>query len=139
MKPELNMADERFQEAANALELRLLRRRVKNPGATLVSLRDALRSQGFIQVRLSWSGATVIIDARPGTSIKSLLRHCKYAASKDLLYGKFLGAARTIGLRPDLEDIGAQMDGDTVVGGISFVPFTRLEANLSRLCAAPKK
>jgi hypothetical protein len=133
MKPEPDTADERFQAKAKALELRLLRRRVKNPAASLVSLRDALGNQGFVQVRLSWSGATVIVNARPGTRMRSLLRHCKYTAPDETLYGKFLGAARQLGLRPDLEDIGAQMDGDRVVGGISFVRFTRLEAELSKL------
>lgn len=122
-----------LQRMANALEGRLLRRRIKEPGRLLTNLRSALQSEGFVRVHVRWSDTVLSFRAVLGCRKRALLRRLKVWRTDDVLYGHVTGAARRCGLDPRIEDIGVQQRKGRVEGTVSPVPFIIVSAAMDKM------
>ena len=118
---------------SDAAEHRLFKRHVKDPEKALVDLQRALRLHGFVRLRLYWAGSIAVFKGELGRVLQSVLRANPQRVRMDTLYARVTLAARAIGLKPGVEDIGADLEGGKVFGGVSFVPFTRLTAAFEKL------
>lgn len=120
---------------ATALEMRLFRRRVKDPAATLDRLRSRLRAMGLIRVCIAWCGADAHFVGLVGRKRLERLRRATRTDRKEVVYADVLKVAKQLAFEPGVEDVGVWMRGRKVTGVISAVPFTVMTEALDRLCA----
>jgi hypothetical protein len=126
--------DAYLQREANALARRMFRRRVKDPAKTLTDLRSRLRRAGWVQIKIRSSGSdTLVVDAGIGVRLKTKLRESKFFSADERLFSGFLGAAREVGLKPGIEDIGVDVKGQRIKALVSAVPMTDSTPVLGRM------
>jgi hypothetical protein len=145
--------DDYLQREANALMRRMFRRRVKDPAKTLADLRSRLRRAGWVQIKIRWSGnSTLLVDAGIGVKLKAKLRKSKllgnagigaklkaklrknkFFSAEKRLFGDFVDAARKVGLKPGIEDIGVDVKGQRVDASVSAVPMADSTPVLGRM------
>jgi hypothetical protein len=126
--------NDHLQRRADALERRMFRRRVENPAKLLAELRIALRQAGWIELRVEWFGTgSLLVTARIGARLSAKLGKNRSMSAKEWLFGDFVKAARQVGLKPGIEDIGVDLNGRRILGSVSAVPMADSSVVLDRM------
>jgi hypothetical protein len=126
--------DDQLQRGADAVERRMLGRRIKNPAKVVAGLRSALRQAGWIGLRLKWCGpASLLVTARIGARLKAKLGSSRFISVNERLFGDFIRAVRQVGLKPGIEDISVHVNGRRIEGAVSAVPMADSSAVLDRM------
>ena len=128
-----------FDAAANALELRLFNRRVRNPAKTLERLRRQLQTAGFNTVAVAWVGADAHFSAVMSQRFSALVNQAKHISPYAIIYSRIVTAAREIGFQIGVEDLGLRLDGEKVSRAIRAVPFHEMTTALDKLWEALKE
>ena len=116
------------------MERRMFKRRVKDPAKTEADLRAALRRAGWVRISIEWLGTTrLLANAEVGEKLKAELCHARVLGADKWLFGDFVGAARKVGLKPGIEDISVNVEGQRVEASVSAVPFSVTSAAVERM------
>jgi len=131
----ITAADDGYlQRQANSLERRMFRRRVSNPAKTSDELRSALRRAGWVRVGIEWFGTSSLrVKAEIGARLRAKLSDARVLSADKWLFGDFIGAARKVGLRPGIEDISVNVEGQRLEASLSAVPLADMSAVLDRV------
>jgi len=126
--------DDQLQRGADAVERRMLGRRIENPAKTVADLRSALRRVGWVRIDLQWLGpGSMLVNAEIGARLQARLLRAGTISADRALFGGFVRAARKAGIRPGTEDAWLHASGRGIEASLGVVPLAALDAALDRM------